>query len=513
MGNPDPQLGLFPDLIVANWLPDETLFSLVSRHHRLSSNTLPATTCRQVFGHKRQGSAHDFPSRINELVHRTNGTLGSADGIIYSRTLLPYYLPFRNQSVADDAYAAMQGGGIGPLKYKLGILTSRFRAHHPLKACVQCLIEDREKWGVAYWHRHHQWPGAWVCLQHGTGLWESVLKATKVERFGWHLPHEDSLVEVVKLAKEDEVWKSGLLKLIAENTQALASVPKGWHFEPKRLIQTYETGLAKRGFMCGTGTQRNLSKIAQCFTEFVRPLRVYPEFHGLPGTEAQAASQVTRLLTEERMGTHPLRHVVFISWIFGTWSEFWKSYHVLHDDLGIYSKKKTRVAIKSKESAADYRRQEFMALVKNGAPVSAASNALKVDPATGMAWAAALGISTPSRAKVFKEEQRKAAIKLLQKGMDKGEVAGKYSISVSTVTKLLRSTPGLQQIWHTVRHKKARLAAQEKWCQVLAKNPSANLKLLRNLEPAAFVWLYRNDKAWLEKNKPTVSTQAIWNLV
>lgn len=507
MGNQDPQLRLFPDLTVASWLPDETLFSLVSRHHRLSSNTLPATTCQQVFGHRRQGSAHDFPSRINDFVHRTNGSLGSAENIIYGHSLLPYYLPFRNQSVADDAYAAMQGGGIGSLKYKLGILTSRFRAHHPLKACLQCLIGDRENWGVAYWHRHHQWPGAWLCLQHGTGLWESVLKATKVERFGWHLPHEDSLVEVVKLAKEDEVLKSGLLKRIAENTQSLASVPKGWHFEPKRLIQTYETGLAKHGFMCGTGTQRNLSKIAQRFTEFVRPLKVYPEFHGLPGSEAQAASQMTRLLTEERMGTHPLRHVVFISWIFGTWSEFWKTYHALHADLGIYSKKKQAVAITDQESEADCRREEFVALLKNGTTVSAASNALKIDPATGMAWAAALGISTPSRAKVFKQEKRIDAIKLLQKGVDKEVVAGKYSLSISTITKLLRSTPRLQQTWHSVRNEKTRLEAKRKWRQALVRNPSANLKVLRKFESAAYAWLYRNDRTWLEQNKPSACDQ------
>jgi len=60
--------------LLDQWLPDETLFSLASRHHVVSGNVRPGDTCFQLFGHKRLGSSHDLPARVDEFVRRTAGT-------------------------------------------------------------------------------------------------------------------------------------------------------------------------------------------------------------------------------------------------------------------------------------------------------------------------------------------------------------------------------------------------------------------------------------------------------
>lgn len=62
------------------WLPDETVFSLAARFHRVSGATTASQTCRILFGHDRHGTEHDLPCRLQHLADATEGVLGSFDG-------------------------------------------------------------------------------------------------------------------------------------------------------------------------------------------------------------------------------------------------------------------------------------------------------------------------------------------------------------------------------------------------------------------------------------------------
>lgn len=152
---------LFASLDLPQWLPDETFYSLACRYHRLSCNSSAKATLGQLFGEPLQGYQHDFPSGLDAFARRSDGTLGTAAQIIRHRTVLPFYLPTRKRPQAEEIIATFEAGNISSLKYKLGILTSRFRAHHPLKACTECMQEDLANYSVRYWHLSHQFPG--VC--------------------------------------------------------------------------------------------------------------------------------------------------------------------------------------------------------------------------------------------------------------------------------------------------------------------------------------------------------------
>jgi hypothetical protein len=129
------------------WLPGETLFSLVSRHHCFSGHALSGSTCQQFFGHSRSGSQHDLPSRLAQFVERTDGCFGNVEQIPKIHTLLAYYGAFVPQAELQNAIACMAGDSVAHLKLRLGILTSRFRANHPLKSCEACMAEDRSAFG------------------------------------------------------------------------------------------------------------------------------------------------------------------------------------------------------------------------------------------------------------------------------------------------------------------------------------------------------------------------------
>jgi hypothetical protein len=101
-----------------SWLPDETLFSLASRYHRLAGHQTSATTTLALFGHRRRGCQHDLPNRLGELARRTEGRLGTSEQLAIDRVLLPLYLPHRDREQAAGVVSLMTGHASGMLKFR-----------------------------------------------------------------------------------------------------------------------------------------------------------------------------------------------------------------------------------------------------------------------------------------------------------------------------------------------------------------------------------------------------------
>ena len=179
---------------VVSWLPNETLFSLASRHHHIAGNSTPDQTCLQLFGDKRIGCSHDFPAGLRHFVAQTEGILGSSTGITIQHSILPFYLAFHPEFRCSKWLTNIADGSICTMKAELGILASRFGASHPLKACALCMCEDSRLHHVAYWHVQHQLPGVWVCPVHRCALQIATMKWRGHNRFGWLLPTQTEWV-------------------------------------------------------------------------------------------------------------------------------------------------------------------------------------------------------------------------------------------------------------------------------------------------------------------------------
>ena len=90
----------------------------------------------------------------------------------------------------------------------------------------------------------------------------------------------------------------------------------------------------------------------------------------------------------------------------------------------------------------------------------------------------------------------------LNKGADKTAVAQRYGVSIGTVTRILRTEAGLYLTWKRACLEIARTRARDAWLEVLNGQRSLGTKFMRALEPAAYAWLYRNDRLWLDEHKP-----------
>jgi Tn7-like transposition protein D/TniQ len=482
------------------WLPDETLFSLCSRYHRLSKNYKSSSTCQQLFGHKLQGLAHDFPSRIDHFSRITEGILGLSDEIIYRHSILPFYLPLLQEHIKTSAISAMQGEGIGHLKWNLGILTSRFRANHPLKACQKCLDEDIQNHQVSYWHRSHQLPGVWICPIHSVHLLSSTTKSNGVERFFWCLPNADELESPFAASETSHPQSNAALMKLTQSSTALATLPDSFSFDPTRLQQCYLARLKDRGLVKESGLQIKPKELGVQFSEHAQALRVTPELMALPNTVDEAIAFARKMIAP-RTGTHPLRHLVWINWLFGDWEQFFEAYENFLEEIS------SKLDLSPRKITADNpKKTELIRLLTNeGLTITRAAKHLEIDFGTAAAWATKAGIKTPTRPSKMTPEIRTEMIRALNNGDDKKNIATTHDLSITTVTKLLSTEVGLSEAWHQARFRNAQESHREAWQVVIRNNPNLGVKAVRVLEPATFMWLYRHNREWLIEESTKLS--------
>lgn len=462
------------------WLPDETFYSLASRYHAISGNRLHADTNLALFGMRRGGSQHDFPTHLDQFAQRTEGRLGTAATIASARTILPFYLPPRPLTDAVAAVEALTGQPRGMLKYRLGILTSRFRANHPLKACPACMDADAAEHGVAYWHRPHQFPGVWVCHEHGMLLREATLKSTGVQRFGWVLPTAAFLRPIAIAGAISEATIADLSRF--------AQLVNHWCQLPPGTIEVAALGVAYREAVAARARHGDRRSAADDYCNAIAELRRAPEMAALPATQPEALHQVNRWLFAPQGNTHPLRHLSFIFWLFPDWQSFWSDYT------------RRSVSLDSAAVAApatDPRRAVVLERLLAGSSATAAAVAAGVDTGTAIAWAARQGISTSRRPKTLTADKFNALVADLKAGTGKAEAATRQCVSLQSVTRLLRSEVGLQAAWREACISKARDRARSTWHQTLKDFGAEGVAAARRHASAEYAWLYRNDRAWL----------------
>jgi hypothetical protein len=70
------------------------------------------------------------------------------------------------------------------------------------------------------------------------------------------------------------------------------------------------------------------------------------------------------------------------------------------------------------------------------------------------------------------------------------------------VTRTLLSEVGLHHAWLDARLSMTRTSSRAVWLALLQEHRGAGAKLMRAMNPAAYAWLYRNDRSWLAEHAP-----------
>lgn len=449
---------------VVRWLPDETFFSICCRQHRFMCHVTKASTTAWLFGEGSSSVQHDFPSRLNSLPQKAKEVWGSPFNIITEHTILPLFFPFQSKERIDDVFHTVSNNSLGTLKYRLGLVTGRFGAEHPLKACLECLREDRINHGVAYWHLSHQYPGVTLCPKHGTLIRICSANRQWSDSAHWVLPAEHLIASVAEQPVCPTVVQT--LKRLGHSVIELAKLGISEQFRPENVTAAYNEAIRR----LSVNTEACFDAQAD-LASFASQLQPYLPLASLPTTPKRAETFIQSLTRTPRVYSHPLKHLILITCIFGEFAPFLcalKRFQSPGDqETPVQSPDHGRRAVGDK-AAHRFKGQEIRDRVFK-----------KLKP------------------KKLKPELREQILGCLGKGVEKHSIAERYDVSVSTINRILSADPLLMAAWTTQRRELLLQNHRAEWVSAIGMNPDASPKSLRSMLPKVYQWLYRNDNDWL----------------
>lgn len=479
-------------------LPGETLFSLCSRHHQMWGFRTSDFTCEALFGGRRAGVHHDLPNSLSRFETLTCGAYGSAADLALDLTVLKFYAPFLTPNAIASAVTTMSSPSVNGLKFRLGLLTSRFRAHHPLKACEECMAEDAHDHGWVPWRLAHQFPGVWTCVFHGTPLLECSVKANGVERFMWQLPSRRSLEPRPAPGCASREARGRLTQLIHEVVQSGQSAD--W-LRAGAVQATLRNRMYDRGWITPDGHVR-LAPASRDFGAHLAALSDLPDLAGLNVSEQLAYGWIGRMARPPRSGTHPLRKLLLIDWLFESADDFVVTHaRASHAELSSASRE-VHQPCSQQDVAKQSRKAQAIERLQCGSSARSVALAFGIDVGTMMAWGAEAGIVSSRRPKSLVPHVREALLKDLRSGHSKNEAALRHGVSIQTITRLLRTEPGLRSAWQHAVFGTVQRTHRDSWLDAVANHPGISNKQLRAINPAGFAWLYRHDREWLSRHSP-----------
>ncbi|PTU30296.1 TniQ family protein [Stenotrophobium rhamnosiphilum] len=317
------QLALFRPLTILEWLPDETLYSLVARLHYLSGFRRESTTSNVLFGHPRAGLRHDFQHSVSEFERRTDGSLGSAEQILLSHTILPFFLCFSDREFSSDFIRSLADGYWDSSTLGRPFITGSTRGCNPLKACPACIKHDQETYGVAYWHRSHQFPGVWLCAVHDSLLMTVLASDSQSAKYKLRLPKmadlQGSSFETDSISMAD--GRRTFLRILRDSIHQATDDYSSLQVSSSSVVALFAIGAQEKGLTNSNG-RLHIKRMGESYLDFISPIAGLTEFSEFLGHGDVTVSELARLLRGSPRRTHPLRYIFISLWLFGDFSTF-----------------------------------------------------------------------------------------------------------------------------------------------------------------------------------------------
>lgn len=179
--------------------PGETLYSICARFHRLSGGLDPDATSLLLLGSRRGGARQDHIFGLTRLAAASGGLIAADESVLRERTVLRAYLPFM---AADKRQAVIHTICLSqyrkpPSRAQTGLTWNSITLTHELRACPQCLLQQRQHLGFGFWRSAHQLPGVWMCAEH-----QEILRTVPKRgprNAGWVTARDEILVTALEL--------------------------------------------------------------------------------------------------------------------------------------------------------------------------------------------------------------------------------------------------------------------------------------------------------------------------
>ena len=463
---------------------DETLYSWFGRTHLLTGRPRVQHLSTNLLGSRSAALAHDIPSRLAPLAS-VSEALASSDSLAAKHTVFGYYYPWWPERLVSLARREACDGSESDVQMRLGLPATRL-GKHPLKACLSCIDEERAQLGYARWHVEHQFPSVWICDKHQEVLrWFLPERSFRHER-RWFRP-EPKLFGTKRQPQLSAQAISTLLRLRNLSKQAVNEAPSS--LLPDGLGLAYRRSLYEESLLTAGGRVR-MRHLLQRLTETYCPLRSFPGFDAIDTLSEEWAGFVGSATRATTKPIHPMKHLMMINLLFGSWDAFIATYRT--------KESKRTNSLTPEVMAPDSRRDIFVKLVRDeGLSISSAGRQVCVTATTAVRWAKLEGLTYTPRTKRLSAGVLKNCRTQLRRGLPKQQVATDNGVSIVSITRLLSSEPLLREEWQAAIHTQRRSDNRRRFSALLADNPGVPLRLLRKMPNNGYMWLYRHDPEWL----------------
>lgn len=472
----------------------ETLYSWCARFHRLSGYSRPRSTSQILFGHPSIGLHHDFPGRLDHLKAGTREMLGTTTDIILRRTQFGLFAPFLSEAARSSLIEAMRTGSGSIVRRRLGIFRSGLGTSTPLKACRQCIDEDRATTPTSWWRMEHQWLPTWICLRHGEVLMRAPCHCYAPYPRDWHLPDEIS----------PDAWQSAgftrtqfdRLEEIARWTAWIANKGSD-QFNIELLRYAYHLRAKELGWVAFDGSLR-FHLLRDAFRRKYCEVEHLDEMEFLRTTVGVNGGFLGHLLREHPGSRHPQKQIYLMAFLFDDPRQMLKIYENVKDTSaagGLDGLKKllTATRVQLTDMVASEGRSVNSASLKLGVPPSMAIRHLKLT-----------GIEYDRRPRVLTPELQDRLKAMLITGKSRDEIVSMLGIRKAFIKDYLAERPELRQAWIQAHLANEKTRYRTHFLRVLEEHHGVPIKRIRRIKGNGFEWLYRNDLEWLKIHLPGI---------
>ncbi|MCM3081680.1 TnsD family Tn7-like transposition protein [Brevibacillus invocatus] len=296
--------------------PDELLYSVITRYHVRTSNSSPKWTLKELFGTDKVIPTFDLPSHLDRFSIIVSHLGISTDDWIDHHTLYPLYAPFLPEHRAVRLRKLMKEEDGSRIHAYAGITASLVERRDKLLYCPSCYTEDINRHGEPYWHRIHQVPGVFFCPFHKTALHK--LLGPVADRHGLTiLPIAKSMFTSTPLIESTSEEVAEKLCELANDiflliqTKALSSL-----YQSKQILLPQ---LHRQGYVTASSRIRQ-QPLADRFKEFYG--KELLEILDSTFLENHQSSWLTFSTRKERRTIHPIRQILLIRFLYGSFETF-----------------------------------------------------------------------------------------------------------------------------------------------------------------------------------------------
>lgn len=456
-------------------LDDETAYSLVTRFHRRSGLPNAKRTLDVLFGNHNIQITSDFPSVIPCL---SNNCHCSSSNFVNEHTVIPFYRPFMPANDYEQIMKEVTEENSRGIIKKLSYLANRIHESEHFYWCPECVREERERLGTRYWHCTHQIPGVSVCLKHNLNLQRNTrqrrtlsLPPIKANRYPANIKSPQYLYS--KLATQ-YFWLSAC------------------SLDRSRVIATYISALQDQHLACDSGRIR-MAKLKARIHEYWGNLFKSPPFSDVLKTKGYEYPE--QLFYCKKSYHHPIKHLLLIGPIFGSWVSFLQAYQLGKHSLESRGDKQTsKQSIEPKKSLA-------RSLVHQGNSLRSVAKSSSLSVGTVRAIAEQQHVPISTRPKSIYATERRAIWRKLLMGSSTQQIAGIYDVSNGSIEQILRCHPYLTPLRKRIRFYKARNYYRNELTGITGNPSITRIDIQRNYQ-RIYTWLYRHDREWMLCNLP-----------